>query len=187
MSKSSTHQTAIHHLRFGNMQTRLDLPDLPTDLFLIVMRYLDHTDFVRCRQLSKSWHREFTDESFLRDVLVKEYRETRDVHALPDLEIECLVDRSSADECGKSSDIWRRNFDRVLAKKRALKSGKPRSVTKRYLRSILTNPLDKQANTRDLHTPVFPWSRNRKRRVWADEGVWIENQIPTDLLETEWT
>ena len=60
----------IHH--FGNMRTVLDLPDLATDLFLMVTRHLDHTDIVRCRLVSRSWLREFTDESFLRDFLVRQ-------------------------------------------------------------------------------------------------------------------
>lgn len=55
----------------------LDLPDLPTDLYPTVTRYLDPIDVVRCRLVSKIWFREFTDESFLRDVLVESLAKLR--------------------------------------------------------------------------------------------------------------
>ena len=174
------------------MQTRLNLPDLPTDLFLIVTSYLDPVDIVRCRQVSKIWHGEFTDESFLRDVLVKEYGEAQEVRALLCLEAEPIVDRSSADEYGQFSDAWRRTFDRFIARKRALRSGRPRIVTKHHLRSNLTEPSDIHAKIRDRHIPVFPWNRYHRAphmRMHEDfeGGVFIEQQVPTGLLETKWT
>lgn len=166
------------------METVLDLPDLPTDLFLMVTRNFDPIDIVRCRLVSKSWLREFTDESFLRDVLVREYDEAKDVHALLDLESKHAIDRSSWNDFGQLRDAWRRTFDRVVARRRALKSGRPRSVTKLDLRSGLTNLLDNQADVRGCHIPVFPWGRyHRSARV----DVWPEERVPTDLLETKWT
>ena len=160
------------------MESVRSLPDLPTDLFLIITRHLDPIDIVRCRLVSKSWLREFTDESFLRDVLVREYREANDVHALLDLESKHEIDNPSWNGFGQFRDIWRRTFDRVLARRRALKSGRPRSVTKLDLRSGLTNHLANQADIRDCHVPIFPWSRYRRS---------VEKQVPTDLLETKWT
>lgn len=157
----------------------LDLPDLPTDLFLMVTCYLEPVDIVRCRLVSKSWHREFTDDSFLRDVLVSEYGKARDVHALLDLEAEHMNDGRSGDDLGRFRDVWRNAFDRVLARKLAIKSGMPRSVTKRDLRDGLADIMEKHGDIRDVHVPVPPWHRHRKS--------WLEEYVPTDLLETEWT
>lgn len=166
----------------------MDLPDLPTDLFLIVTRYLDPIDLVRCRLVSKPWHREFTDESFLRDVLVREYGESRDVRAVSELELKYMV--PSGSDIGQFRDIWRRTFDRVIARKRALKSGKPQHITKRRLRDGLTTPLEKQSNFQYRHIPVFPWNRYHSladQHGFGHVSVSLEEQVPTDLLETEWT
>lgn len=172
------------------MGTVLDLPDLPTDLFLMVTHYLDPIEVVRCRLVSKSWHREFTDESFLRDVLVREYGEAHEVHALSDLEVKQTENGPSEDGYGQSRTLWRNTFDRIIARKVAIKSGRPRSVTKQDLRSGLTHLLGKHADYRGGHIPVFPWGRYHRspgRRGSAPENVRLEEQVPTDMLETEWT
>ena len=171
------------------MGTVLDLPDLPTDLFLMITRYLDPIDFIRYRLVSKSWHREFTDESFLREILVREYGKARDVRALLKLEVKNIEKRPSGDDFDQFQDVWRKTFDRVQARKLALKSGKPRSVTKLDLRNGLTNLLRSQTGIRDHRVPVFPWDRYRKssRGGTIHENVWQEELVPTDLLETEWT
>lgn len=167
-----------------------DLPDLPTDLFLIVTRYLDPIDILRCRMVSTSWDKQFTDESFLRNILVREYGKAQDVHALLELESEDMVDKSTGDDRGQFQDIWRRAFDRVLARKRALKSGRPRFVKKRDLFGGSTTPLEKQADIRDHYVPVYPWFRYRTiagQRGHAHMNGRLENHVPTDLLETAWT
>lgn len=140
----------------------LDLPDLPTDLFLIVTRYLDPIDIVRCRLVSKSWHREFTDESFLRDVLVREYGESRDVRALAELEFRYMV--PSGSDFGQFQDIWRRTLD-----------------------CDIKTPMGKQSNFQDHHVPIYSWGRYL--RMADQQSVLLEEQeqVPTDLLETEWT
>lgn len=166
----------------------LDLLDLPTDLFLIVTRYLDPIDIVRCRLVSKSWHKEFTDESFLRDVLVKEYGNSRDVRALSELELRYMA--PSGSDFGQFQDIWKRTFDRVTARIRALRSGRPQFVSKRHLYHGPTTPMEKQSNSQDHHVPIYSWGRylrmaDQYRRCLV--SVLREKQVPTDLLETEWT
>lgn len=79
------------------------------------------------------------------------------MHALLELEVKQKVDSTSENDFGHFRDVWRRTFDRALAGKRALKSGRPRSVTKRDLSSGLTNLLEKQKDVRHHHMPVFPW------------------------------
>ena len=166
----------------------LDLPDLPTDLFLMVTRYLDPIDLVRCRLVSNSWHREFIDESFLREILVREYGYAQEVRALQKFEVENVLDEPYVDDLGQFGDVWRNAFDRVLARKLAIKSGRPRSVTKLDLRSRL-KILGKQAGIPDIRFPVVPWNRYRKSRrdQFTFENVCQGSRVPTDLLETEWT
>ena len=166
------------------MGTEHDLPDLPTDLFLMITHHLDPIDIVRCRSVSQSWHRTFTNEPFLRDVLIREYDKAQDVHALLDLEIRHMADRSSGDEFSQCPVVWRRAFDRILARRIALKSGRPRSVTKLDLRVGFTGLSEIKAALRSHFIPVFPWSRyHRSDRP----DMQLEEQVPTDLLETNWT
>ncbi len=169
------------------MTTTLDLPDLPTDLFLIITSHLDPIDIVHCRLVSKSWHREFTHESFLRDVLIKEYGKALDVHALLKWEAKRMIDRPCEDNLCHLRDIWRRTFDRVLARKLALRSGRPRSVTKRDLSCVLRTFVDKHADVRNPHIPVFPWNRYHRSAGQRSNGDVNVQLVPTDLLEPGWT
>ena len=167
-----------------------DLPDLPTDLFLMVTRYLHSIDIVRCRIVSKSWHKEFTDESFLRDILLREDGKAQDVRAVFELEVQNMVDGPFEDDFGRFQDVWRYTFDRVLARKQALKSGRPWFVTKRALCGNLMSLMDKHADIGDFHVPVYPWVRyyrtaGQRRNVHA--CVQLEEHVPTDPLETDWT
>ena len=170
------------------MEPVRDLPDLSTDLFLKVTRFLDPIDLVRCRRVSHSWHRQFIEESFLRDVLVREYGYAQEVHALHKVEVENILDEPYVDNLGQSRDVWRDAFDRVLARKIAIKSGKPRSVTKLDLRSEFKIS-GKQTGIQDIRFPLFPWDRYRKpqgaQTVLGD--VWSGSGAPTDLFETQWT
>ena len=171
------------------MGIALNLPDLPTDLFLIVTRYLDPIDTVRCRLVSKVWHREFTDSSFLRDILVREYGEAREVRALSELEVENRIDRPLTDSSSLLQNVWRSTFDRVLARKRALKSGRPRCVTKRELRTRPVNLIEEPASLQSRFIPVFPWGRYRRAagQSGSVNSHMLLEEVPTDLLETEWT
>ena len=165
------------------MGTVSDLPDLPTELFLAITSFLDPIDVVRCRLVSWPWHREFTDESFLRDILSIDYGETRDVRALLELEAEYGVNSPRGDDFCHCNDIWRETFDRVIARRQALKSGKPRFVTKRDLGNRMTEFLGKQANVRHSHFQIAPWIRHHQ--IPRPQGMGAA--VPTDLLETEWT
>ena len=171
------------------MGVALDLPDLPTDLFLIVTRYLDPIDTVRCRLVSKVWHREFTDSSFLRDILIREYGQAREVRALSKLEVQNRIDRPPGDNSSLLQDLWRSTFDRVLARRRALKSGKPQCVTKRKLSTRPVNFIEEPANFQSRFIPVFPWARYRRAvgRCGSVSPHMLVKEFPTDLLETEWT
>ena len=172
------------------MSIVLDLPDLPTDLFLMVTRYLESIDIVRCRLVSKQWYKEFVNEYFLRDILLREYGQAREVRALSDVEIDHTVDRPTDIILGYPRDVWKRTFDRVIARRQALESGKPRSVTKHDLRGGPTSLIGKQVEVRNYHIPVFPWNRYLRmpgQHRGSKPYLGLEDQAPTDLLETKWT
>ena len=170
------------------MGTVLDIPDLPTDLFLMVTRYLDPIEYVRCRLVSKSWCREFSDESFLRDVLVRKYGKAQEVHALLGSEVEQINDKLSEDDFGQlNRGVWKKAFDRVVARKHALKSGKPRSVTKLELHSGIIDVLGAQADICDYHIPFPPWGRFHMPKSSHSGSGGCVMPCPTDLFETEWT
>ena len=174
------------------MRTVSGLPDLPTELFVIVTNYLDPIDIVRCRLTSKAWYREFTHESLLRDVLVREHGDAQEVRALIEPETGQMMDSLPGDKSGQPDDIWKRTFDRVIARRQALKSGKPRFITKRHLRDKLASALGKQGDVRDFIFPITPWGRYRDvLHPFSSSGERTEEQtpatVPTDLLETEWS
>ena len=172
------------------MSIILDLPDLPTDLFLMVTRYLDPIDIVRCRLVSKQWRKEFVNEDFLRDILLIEYGQARDVRALSDVEIDHTVDGPAEINFGHPRDVWRRAFDRVVARRQALRSGKPRFVTKRDLRGGPRDLLEKQVEIQHYHIPVIPWDRSLVVPLYyrsSKQYLGRVDQVPTDLLETTWT
>ena len=172
----------------GPMRDLPNLLNLPTDLFLMITRFLDPIDLVRCRRVSSSWHREFIDESFLREMLVREYGSAQEVRALQQLEVKNILDEPYVDDLNQFRHVWRNAFDRVLARKLAIRSGRPRSVTKLDLRSRL-KILEEQAGFPDIRFPVVPWDRYRKagRDQTASENQWLGSRAPTDLIETEWT
>lgn len=170
------------------MEKVSDLTDLPTDVFLIVANFFDARDIVRCRSVSKRWHREFNDGPFLRDILVRYYSRAREVRSL-------LTKESSELELPQNKNSnevpisWKNTFDKVVARYFALKSGTPWSSTKLKLH---LPPKDPWAN----HTlignqyPIGRWSR------YVAPGLTLplrtrdlqeECHVPTDLEETEWT
>lgn len=170
------------------MEKVSDLTDLPTDVFLIVANFLDARDIVRCRSVSKRWHREFNDGPFLRDILVRDYSRAREVCSLltkESSELE-LPQNKNSDEVSIS---WKNTFDKVVARYFALKSGTPWSSTKLKLHLPLKDPWANHTLIGNQY-PIGRWSR------YVAPGLTLplrtrdlqeECHVPTDLEETEWT
>ncbi|KIW76158.1 hypothetical protein Z517_10904 [Fonsecaea pedrosoi CBS 271.37] len=62
--------------------TSISLPDLPEDVFLLVLRDLSAWDVVCCQRVSKSWRAAFSRDEYIRFVL-QSYPRAREVRSLP--------------------------------------------------------------------------------------------------------
>lgn len=59
----------------------IGLPDLPEDVFLLIIDYLEAWHFARSRKVSKSWRKAFSEPEYLR-VKLKKYPFVREVRNL---------------------------------------------------------------------------------------------------------
>ncbi|KAI1214083.1 uncharacterized protein F4807DRAFT_406564 [Annulohypoxylon truncatum] len=138
---------------------KLDLTDLPNDVFFLICSYLSPQDCVRCRRVSRLWFRVFASEdtsrSFMRWYFPR-CREMRQFAEEPEPERE-------ADE----KPNWSRIFANVARRYFCLRSAKPRSVGKIML---LRSP--------DNWLPVDPWFR----RLYCDHKI-----VVFDYFEPSWT
>lgn len=112
------------------MNALYQLPYLPADVFLIVItRFLEPIDIVRCRRVSRQWFSAFTNPVFLRYALLWHHRHAREVIQLqgtddPDASLDTTIARVRA------TARWLHTFDTVAARYHSLKTGKPQSITK---------------------------------------------------------
>lgn len=167
----------------------LNLIDLPTDPFLLVTSFLSPIDIIFCRLVSKSWHKEFVDDSFLRDILVREFPVAREVRNLLARELAVPENRHEGSR-GESRNIWQVNFDRVVARYCALRNGKPLQVTKKRLSRLTPYREDplwipwKSGKDQNYHFKVGRWDRHLSSMYPAQVEA---RSLPTDLPESEWT
>ncbi|KIX96734.1 uncharacterized protein Z520_07453 [Fonsecaea multimorphosa CBS 102226] len=62
--------------------TLISLPDLPEDVFLLVLTHLSAWDVVSCQRVSRSWRTAFSRDEYIRFVL-QSYPRAREVRSLP--------------------------------------------------------------------------------------------------------
>lgn len=62
----------------------ISVPDLPEDIFLLILDSLEAWDIVRCQKVSRKWHHAFTEREYLRQML-KKYSKVREIRSAPDL------------------------------------------------------------------------------------------------------
>ena len=170
------------------MEKVSDLTDLPTDIFLIVTNFLDARDIVRCRSISKRWHKEFNSDPFLQDILVRDYSRAREVRSLLTKESSELELRQNKNSNEVPISL-KNTFDKVVARYFALKSGKPWSSTELMLHLPLKNPWANH-NLIGNQYPIGRWSRYVTPGLTLPlriRGSREERHVPTDLEETEWT
>lgn len=94
---------------------------LPRDIFWIVLRYLDPTDTVCCRRVSRSWNEAFGSPDNLAPLLKELFPRAKEVRELRD-------DATGDAQIPVDSSYWRKTFDRVAARYDHLARGKFRSV-----------------------------------------------------------
>ncbi|KAL2401051.1 hypothetical protein ABEF93_000221 [Exophiala dermatitidis] len=100
--------------------SQVSLPDLPDDMFLLVLRNLAAWDVVSCQQVSQSWRAAFTKPEYIRRVLQR-YPRAREVRELPAWALEFRSPQS-----GKVD--WQRILMTVASRYRSLTRGTARRV-----------------------------------------------------------
>ncbi|KAL4758866.1 F-box protein [Aspergillus foveolatus] len=98
----------------------LDLPLLPHELFCMVLDYLDSSEIIRCRRVSRLWNEAFRDPAILIPLLKKLFPLAKEVRE--------LYGRHGLLEDSKNSEYWRLLFDRITSRYDHLTRGKPRSI-----------------------------------------------------------
>jgi hypothetical protein len=120
----------------------IGLPDLPEDVFLLIIDNLEAWDFVRSRKVSKSWRKAFSEPEYLR-VMLKKYPWVREVRS--------LLTTGAFNNPARASEVdWRGIFDEIAARYFHLTHGKARSVS--HYKSAVPE------HVRLTHwLPVSPW------------------------------
>ena len=118
------------------------LPDLPDDVFLLIIDHLEAWDFVRSRRVSKSWQKVFSEPEYLR-VMLKKYSFAGDIRD--------FSSNGAFSNPAEASDVdWRGIFNEIAARYFHLTHGKARSVA-RYKSAV-------PEHVRLAHWhPVSPW------------------------------
>lgn len=143
----------------------IGLLDLPEDVFLLIIDNLEAWDFVRCRKVSKSWRKAFSEPEHLR-VLLKKYPFAREVRDFS---------RNGAfSKPAEASNVdWHGIFDEIAARYFHLTHGKARSVT-RYKSAV-------PEHGRVAHwVPVSPWEYHE-----SQPGGRLYHQSPLTPYENQ--
>ena len=139
-----------------------DLVGLPTDLFLMITDLLTPLDIIKCRLVSRSWLLGFTEGSFLREILLKEYPDAYEIRNFLTYKRTKGVHVTPKTLDGPSNN-WEKTFDKVVARYHALKKGKPWRVTMKTLVSSMS-PCGQRHVTpwepfQTRYLPVVEWDR----------------------------
>ena len=106
----------------GSIQMRLSIPNLPEDVFLLILDGLDAWDVCRCRRVARAWKDAFEKEEYL-SIMLHKYPLARKVQSR---DLQPLGSPRSLTTPNKSST--REIFDRVASRYYHLSFGKARSV-----------------------------------------------------------
>ncbi|KIX09689.1 uncharacterized protein Z518_00770 [Rhinocladiella mackenziei CBS 650.93] len=100
----------------------ISIPDLPEDVFLLVLTNLAAWDLVSCQRVSKSWRSAFSQDQYIR-VVLQHYPRAREVRTLPPGKLHF---HSPRDDCLD----WNRILLRVASRYYSLVNGTARTVLK---------------------------------------------------------
>lgn len=113
----------VENMKRPNIQTQFDgLPNLPSDIFVLVIQRLEAWDIVHCQKVSLAWRKAFTASEFLR-IALKNYPNAREVRQLS------LTATDPASE-GYSNLQWRILFNKIACRYFHLTHGRYRSIQK---------------------------------------------------------
>lgn len=147
------------------------LPCLPADLFFIVItRFLDPIDIVRCRRVSKQWFAAFTKPEFLKKALVWHHGHAREVAQLKETgELDASLDTTAAG--AYTAARWMHIFDQVAARYHSLRTGKPQSIIEiqpfQHRRSQVMMPIDSRGSSLNWRYDL-QWTYDSGLLVYAD-------------------
>lgn len=100
---------------------RHDVAYLPSDIFWMILVYLEPTDIVRSRRVSRAWNEALSNPTVLALILKREFPWTTEAKQLS---------KSSDSQCQASALEL---FDQVTSRYHHLENGKPRSIQKYQL------------------------------------------------------
>ncbi|PQE27143.1 F-box domain protein [Rutstroemia sp. NJR-2017a WRK4] len=139
----------------------MDISAFPTDIFFLVVSYLEPQDLILCRRVSQNWLKAFTESSLNRRLLISSFPLSREVR-----NIESNGDFEKDDE-----NDWPSIFSAVAARYYYLVKGWTREIH----RFELAKSLDEPAWSRNY--PVAPWeryftSRNLRYDFQNEDTLW---------------
>jgi hypothetical protein len=121
----------------------MDISAFPTDIFFLIVSYLEPQDLILCRRVSQSWLKAFTESNLNRHLLKSSYPLSREVRNI----------ESNGDDEKDDENDWPSIFSTVAARYYYLRRGWPREIH----RFKLAKSLDEPAWSRNY--PVAPWER----------------------------
>ena len=119
---------------------KLDITDLPNDIFLLIIAHLSPSDLIGGRSVSRKFYAAFTESHFNRHVLQRHYPRARELRSI-----------TSDDHVD-----WSKLFAGITARYHYLKAGRPRSVEKLAL-GLGTSFVNPEWSK---FCPVHPWHRH---------------------------
>src|SRR4051794_36416741 len=140
------------------------LPDVPEDVFLLIIDNLEAWDFVRARKVSKSWRKAFSEPEYLR-VMLKKYSLAQEVR-------EFSTNGALSKRAEASEVDWHGIFDEVAARYFHLIHGKARAV-RRYKSAV-----PEHMRLPHWH-PVSPWEYHE-----SQPGGRLYHQTPLAPYDT---
>ncbi|KAI5920803.1 hypothetical protein F4810DRAFT_681376 [Camillea tinctor] len=143
----------------------MDLPDLPNDIFLLIISYLPSRDSVICRGVSRSWRAAFASDGtswFLMRLHFPRCREMR----------QASQDQVQTPDQPPPPVSWPRIFLKVARRYTYLRGAKPRLIEK--------IEVVQEAKHKGLHRGVEPWNRWLR---WNDTTAVFQYRDPTWCLD----
>lgn len=119
-----------------------DLAYLPQEIFQMIVNHLEHVDLVRCRRVSSSWYRAFTNPTGLAQILKSSYPLAKEVREL--FRVGVPNPFNSIHDDDGLRDKLKIIFNRVAERYYRLTRGIPRSVQKVHLQGLETAEGDYQ-------------------------------------------
>jgi F-box domain len=100
----------------------ISLPDLPSDVFILVIERLEAWDIVRCQMVSVAWRKAFTASKFLR-IAIRKYPHAREARQ--------LSSNAMHPASARDSDLqWRTMFNKIACRYFHLTHGRSRTIQK---------------------------------------------------------